>query len=250
MDFTSPPAVIEALETRLRHGIFGYAQPHDGIKDAVHTYLLRRHAVSIPDEKIVHLGGLVPALSLAGRAFGTRGDALMTCTPVYPPFLDVAKDAGMTTIRVDHCLDDSGTWRFDWGAMESQVPEKTKVFLLRNPQNPLGRSFNQAEITRVAEFCHRHKLVLLSDEIHCDLVLDDEETPFFSTLKLPAELQQNLITLLSPSKTYNIAGLGYAYAVIPNDHLQRKFKRARGHTLPEINCLAYYAAEAAYRDGV
>ncbi|MDB4568217.1 aminotransferase class I/II-fold pyridoxal phosphate-dependent enzyme, partial [Akkermansiaceae bacterium] len=117
------------------------------------------------------------------------------------------------------------------------------------PANPLGRVFSAEEITQLAEFCRRHDIILLSDEIHCDLIFDEEKTPHFSALNLPGGLREHCITLLAPSKTYNIAGLGYAFAVIPDEKLRARFNLVKGHTLAEINCLAYYAAEAAYRDG-
>jgi cystathionine beta-lyase len=120
---------------------------------------------------------------------------------------------------------------------------------LSHPQNPLGRVFSEGEILQLAAFCMRHNLVLVSDEIHCDLIYDEDTTPFFSALRLPADLAKRAVVLLSPSKTYNIAGLGYAYAVIPDDRLRRGFVQARGHLLAEINCLSFYAAEAAYRHG-
>jgi cystathionine beta-lyase len=151
-------------------------------------------------------------------------------------------------ITVDHILTDVG-WGFDWDAMERAVTPATRVFLLCNPQNPLGRVFAKAEICQLAEFCEIHDLVLVSDEIHCDLVFDEAATPHVSGVNLPDRFAERTITLLSPSKTWNIAGLGYAYAVIPDDSLRRRFRAARGHTLTEINALAYYAAEAAYRHG-
>ena len=154
----------------------------------------------------------------------------------------------MNLISVPHVAND-GRWEFDWDAMETAVTPETKLFLLSNPQNPLGRVFTTKEIEQLAGFCDRHDLILISDEIHCDLILDDTKTPHPCAAGLPEHLQKRIITLLAPSKTYNIAGLGYAFAVIRDDSLRRKFISARGHTLPEINCLAYYAAEAAYRHG-
>jgi cysteine-S-conjugate beta-lyase len=248
MDFASAPCILDALHRRVDHGVFGYAQAHDGLNDAILSYLLARRSATVPGEHIVHLGGLVPALSLAGRAFCKPGDALMTCTPVYPPFLGVHHDAHAELITVDHVWE-SDTWSFDWDAMETAVTPATKVFLLCNPQNPLGRVFPDADILRLAEFCERHDLILVSDEIHCDLIFDETATPHVSALSLPERFADRLITLLSPSKTWNIAGLGYAFAVIPDDSVRRKFTAARGHTLSEINALSYYAAEAAYRDG-
>ncbi len=248
MDFVSAPAILEALHQRVDHGIFGYANPHEGLNDAVMTYLAERRSAKVPVEHIVHLGGLVPALSLASRAFCKAGEAVMTCTPVYPPFLGVHHDAGARLITVDHILTE-GVWEFDWDAMEKAVTPETRVFLLCNPQNPLGRVFSKDDITLLADFCDRHDLVLVSDEIHCDLIMDESRTPHFSALNLPERFTARTITLLSPSKTWNIAGLGYAYAVITDDSLRRRFNAVRGHTLAETNALSYYAAEAAYRHG-
>ena len=248
MDFASAPEILAALHNRVEHGVFGYPQAHTGLNDAVLEYLKTRRQAEVPLDHIVHLGGLVPALSLAARAFCGPGDALMTCTPVYPPFLNVHHDARVDLVTVDHALED-GRWTFDWAAMERAVTKQTRLFLLCNPQNPLGRVFEPAEIVRLAQFCEAHDMVLVSDEIHCDLILDEAITPHFSALNLPPALAQRSITLLSPSKTWNIAGLGYAYAVIPDAALRRRFAATRGHTLSEINALSYYAAEAAYRHG-
>lgn len=248
MDFTSAPPILDALHRRVDHGVFGYAQAHEGLIDAVTSYLRQRRGTNVPVEQIVHLGGLVPALSLAGRAFCKPGEAMMTCTPVYPPFLGVHHDANAELITVDHVPGPEG-WTFDWQAMEQAVTPATRLFLLCNPQNPLGRVFSAAEVIKLAEFCEAHDMILVSDEIHCDLVFDENATPHFSALHLPEKYAARTITLLSPSKTWNIAGLGYAYAVIPDDSLRRRFSAARGHTLAEINALSYYAAEAAYRHG-
>ncbi len=248
MDFVSAPCIVEALHRRVDHGVFGYAQAHEGLNEAILNYLETRRGAKVPLEHIVHLGGLVPALSLAARAFCAAGESVMTCTPVYPPFLGVHHDAKVSLVTVDHVMGPDG-WTFDWETMEKTVNPSIKVFLLCNPQNPLGRVFPKEDIQRLAEFCERHDLILVSDEIHCDLVFDETSTPHVSALNLPERFADRLITLLSPSKTWNIAGLGYAYAVIPNDSVRRKFGAARGHTLSEINALSYYAAESAYRDG-
>lgn len=248
MDFTSPPEVIAALRDRVDFGVFGYAVPHPSLVETLQAYLKNRIGVTTPEEQIVHLGGLVPALSLAARAFGEPGDSALTCTPVYPPFLGVHNDAAMELISTEH-IQENGTWTLDWETLEAKVTKKSKIFILSNPQNPLGRVFTKEEMIQLATFCEKHDLILLSDEIHCDLILDEAKTPHFSALNLPEELRARTITLLAPSKTYNIAGLGYAFAVIPNDSIRRRFTAAKGHTLPEINCLAYYAAEAAYQHG-
>lgn len=248
MDFTSPPEVLDVLRERVAHGVLGYAQPHQGLIEALVAHMDQRHGVSVQENEITHLGGLVCALSLIARAFGGKDQAVMTCTPIYPPFLGVHHDVGMECISVPH-VSNNGVWEFDWQAMENAVTPETKIFLLSNPQNPLGKVFSLDEIIKLAAFCERHDLILVSDEIHCDLILDEEKTPHISAAGLPEQLQKRIITLLAPSKTYNIAGMGYAFAVIKDDSLRRRFNAARGHILPEINCLAYYTAEAAYRYG-
>lgn len=246
MDFASAPAILDALHERVDHGIFGYAHPHEGLLTAIRTYLKNQRGVELNEDHFMHLGGLVPALSIAARAYCGPGDELMTCTPVYYPFLGVHKDAGAELVTVDHIFENN-RWEFDWAAMEKAVTERTKIFMLCNPQNPLGRVFSEAEILQLAEFCEKHDLVLISDEIHCDLVLNG--TPHFSALNLPERFQKRIVVMLSPSKTWNIAGLGYAFAMIPDDSLRRKFTATKGFTLAEINALSYFAAEAAYREG-
>ncbi|MEP3481037.1 MAG: PatB family C-S lyase [Fuerstiella sp.] len=256
MDFRSPDCVVEAIHRRTDEGVFGYAMPHDGLVEAVLGYLLSMHKVAATADDLVHLPGMVPALSLACRAFTDPGDEVMICAPVYYPFFHVAKDSAATIVSVPHLraaaagADDheNTTWRFDWEAMEAAVTQKTSMLILCNPQNPLGRVFTQAEVRQLAEFCESHDLILISDEIHCDLVLDPQQ-PHFSCLNLPQKFQSRLVTLMAPSKTYNIAGLGYTFAMIPDDELRSKFVAAKGCTVPEINLLAMVAAEAAYLDG-
>lgn len=247
MDFASPECVVNAIHHRVDHGVFGYAQPHSGLVESVLDYLERTHDVNVTADDLIHLPGMVPAISLACRAVCRPGDQVLICSPVYYPFFKVAADAGAELVDVPHIRDDI-TWRFDWVALEQAVTPRTKIMVLCNPQNPLGRAFTEEEIIRLAEFCDRHELLLVSDEIHCDLILDPEQH-HFCALRLPEELRKRLITLMAPSKTYNIAGLGYSFAVIENEKLRQQFNTARGCTLPEINLLAMIAAEAAYRDG-
>lgn len=248
MDFASPPGVLDVLRERADHGVLGYAHPHEGLVEALTGYMRQRHGLEVRENEICHLGGLVCALSMVARAFGKPGDEIMTCTPIYPPFLGVHKDARMECVTVPHVCRD-GVWGFDWEAMEAAVTPKTRIFLLSNPQNPLGRVFTREEIIQLAGFCERHDMILVSDEIHCDLILDESATPHVCAAGLPERFQDRIITLLAPSKTYNIAGMGYAFAVIRDDSVRRRFQQSRGHMLPEINCLAFYTAEAAYRHG-
>lgn len=249
MDFASAPEITEAIIRRAQHPIYGYAQAHQGLIDATMDYLANRQHVSVPVESIVWLGGLVPALSLAVKAFCRPGEAVMTCTPSYPPFLNVHHDSEkIDLISIPHAQIE-GRWTFDFAAMEAAVTPQTRLFLLSNPQNPLGRVFSRAELIQLAEFCETHDMILVSDEIHCDLVFSEDLTPHICGHSLPEKFHNRIITLLSPSKTYNIAGIGIAYAIITDESLKRKFTAVRGHTQTEINTFGFYAAEAAYRHG-
>jgi len=248
LDFRSPQPIIDVLKQRSEFGVFGYAHAHDGLEQAIIEYAERRFSEKVESSHLVHIGGLVPALSLACQAIGQPGDAVMTHSPVYYPFLSVANDQKMSTIAIPQIQDTSGNWTFNWDLMEAQVTPQTKIFILCSPQNPLGRVFSKDEISRLADFCERHDLILVSDEVHEGLIYNLEATPFFSGLHLPESFRKRLIVLNSPSKTYNIAGLAYAYAIIFDDSLRRKFVTAKKHTQAEINTLSFYAAEAAYRE--
>ena len=184
MDFQSPPEVVQALRDRVEHGVFGYAIPQPSLIDTLQSYLQTRIGYQCKEEEIIHLGGLVPALSMACRAFAKPGESVMTCTPVYPPFLGVHHDGHCELIKVAH-IQVEGTWTFDWEQMVKAVQQDTLVFILSNPQNPLGRVFTEKEIIKLATFCSKLGVILFSDEIHCDLIFDEEETPHFSALNFP-----------------------------------------------------------------
>ena len=250
MDFTSPEPVIDALRARLDHGVFGYGNATPGLVESVLDYLKRQHGVDVPAEWIVWLPGMVPGLSAACRATGAAGDAALILTPVYPPFFSAARDAGMETQRAALRPDPvSNRYVLDIDALEAAVTEKTKVLLLCHPHNPVGRAFDAAELAEVRAFCVRHNLVLCSDEIHCDLILYPESTPHQTAIAWEGMEGLRTITLHAPSKTYNIAGLGLSFAVIPDASLRKAYQRGMGGLVPYPNTLSLTAAEAAYRHG-
>lgn len=246
-DFAAPPAVIAALHRRVDHGIFGYAGPLPSLVDATVDYCARHYDWKIEASWIVWLPGLVTGLNLAARAVGEVGDAVITATPIYPPFMSAPTNQGRETIGVPLAVRADGRYEFDWPAMERAITPRTKLFFLCSPHNPASRVFTRAELEQVAAFCLRHNLVLVSDEIHCDLILDPVR--HIPTASLSAELAARSITLLAPSKTYNIAGLGCSFAVIPDSRLRAQFVRAASGIVPEMNPLSYAACEAAFRDG-
>ena len=246
MDFLSPPEVIAALEERVAHGVFGYTVPTAAAETAALGYLARRHGVQAGAQELVWLPGLVQGLNLVCRAAGAAGDAVMVNTPVYPPFLSAPifserKRITSPLIEVD------GVWTFDRDGMERAVTPETRLFILCNPHNPVGRVFSRDDLTWLLDFCERHDLWICSDEIHCDLLLDDvEHVPMLS---LGERAAQRTITFLSASKTYNLPGLACAYAVIPNEEIRNAFKRVCRGIITEVNCFGYTGCAAAYTHG-
>ncbi len=250
MDFESPPEVIEALQARVAHGVFGYAYATQGEKDAVLEYLYRVHGIQAPGAWMVWLAGMVPALSVAAAVARERGALSSLCTtPVYPPFLKSPGDAGLESLSVSLCQDVNGRWTFDRDALENTVRPDTGLFILCNPHNPVGTVFTRDELEWLGNFCERHDLLLCSDEIHCDLILDEEKTPHVSALHLSESLQERTIVLMAASKTYNIAGIGCAYALIPDGKLRTAYRKASGGWVPPVSVFGYPATEAAYRHG-
>jgi cystathionine beta-lyase len=248
MDFPAPPAVLDALRCRVDHGIFGYARPVQSTISAVVDALAARYGWVIDPAWLVWLPGLVVGLNVTAQTFAEPGDEVLCTTPVYPPFLTAPKNSGRVARAVPLALDRAaGRWVIDWEALERAVTPRTKLFFLCNPHNPVARVFRREELVRLAEFCLRHNLVLCSDEIHCDLILDPA-LPHIPTGTLGAEIARRTITLMAPSKTYNLPGFGTSLAIIPDPSLRDRFVRATAGIVAEVNCLGYTACEAAYRN--
>jgi cystathionine beta-lyase len=246
MDFVSPPAVVAALRERAAHGVFGYALAPDSLIEAIGAHLMARCGWRIEPDWLVWLPSVVPGLNLACGAFAEPGEAVMTVTPVYPPFLEAPPDQGRRLLTVPAALSD-GRWQLPLEAMEAAVTPDTRVLLFCHPHNPLGRVWSKDEVGAVVDFCRRHDLVLCSDEIHCDLILDElAHVP--AALASPGDTDR-IVTLMSPSKTFNLPGLNFAFAIVPDEALRRRFTRPGEGLLPFPGCFAIDAAEAAYREG-
>ncbi len=250
MDFKSAPAIIEALHQRVEHGIFGYARPVKSTVDAVVDAMEQRYGWKIEPSWIVWLPGLVVGLNVTAQAFADPGDEVLTLAPVYPPFMSAPKHSARVPVTVPWILGRSGGvdhWSIDWDALERAVTPRTKLFYLCNPHNPLARVWRRDELERLAEFCARHNLVLCSDEIHCDLILEPS-LPHVPTALLSPEIAARTVTLMAPSKTYNVPGLGTSIAIIPDSMRRARFLRATAGIVAEVTCLGFTACEAAYRD--
>lgn len=247
MDFKTSPAIIAALQERVATGLFGYSRPVRSTVDAFVNAMEQRHGWRVDPAWLVWLPGLVVGLNLTAQAFARAGEEALTLTPVYPPFMSAPKNSGRVSVQVPLHLDNTNRrWEIDWTALEQAVTPKTKLFILCNPHNPIGRVWRRDELVRLGEFCVRHDLVLCSDEIHCDLILD--HLPHTPAALLGAEIARRTVTLMAPSKTYNIPGLGTSLAIIPDAKLRAQFVRASAGVMAEVNALGYVACEAACRD--
>ncbi len=244
MDFASPPPVLAALQARVARGDLGYAEPWPALVEAVQAYCQRHYDWRVEADWLVWLPGLVCGINLACRS--VDGEVL-TATPVYPPFLSAPGLSGRGLVRVS-LREEGGRWSWDFAALEAAVTPATRLLLLCHPHNPVGRAWDADELQALAEFAARHDLVVCSDEIHCDLVLDPERhhVPF---ARLGEDAARRSITLMAPSKTYNIAGLGCSLAIIPDPALRRRYQAARRGIVPDVNVLAFTACASALLEG-
>jgi cysteine-S-conjugate beta-lyase len=247
MDFRAPTFILQALQERLDHGIFGYSMTPPELVEAVIDWLAAEFDWSVSPNWLVWLPGVVTGFNLACRAVGSPGDAVLMNVPVYYPFLSAPENGGRSAIEVPLALTDGRHWEIDFDAMAAALAPRTRLFLFCNPQNPTGRMYSEAELVELAKFCDRHDLLICSDEIHCSLRLDTHRR-HVPIATLSDEIAARSITLMAPTKTYNTPGLGCAFAVIPDAALRRRFMHARAGLVPGIGPFAWAAATAAYRD--
>lgn len=246
MDFTSPECVVKALRDRVDHGVFGYTMPPDELVALVRTRFRERYSWPIEPEWLVWLPGVVPGLSAACTAYTEAGDDIATFTPVYPPFLQLPGKCGRTVNRIP-LLERDGHYTIDPELFERSLTSRTRLLLLCQPHNPIGRVFTDSELRPVLQICRKRNIIVCSDEIHCDLILDDR--PHRPVASMNSDTPNFTVTLMSPGKTFNTAGLNMGFAVIPDKTLRHRYLRTSHFTMPHPNALGYTAALAAYRDG-
>ncbi|MHB1295765.1 MAG: MalY/PatB family protein [Anaerolineae bacterium] len=247
MDFVSPAPVIQALEEIVQRGVFGYGIEPPELRGILVDRLLERYQWRIQPEDIVFLPGVISGFNLACRALTEPSDAVIVQAPVYGPILGAAKDSGRQgqVMALTRC--DDGRYVVDDGLFESTISAQTRLFLMCNPHNPVGRVYTRPELERMAEICLRHDLLICSDEIHGDLIYQGRRhVPIAS---LAPEIAQRAITFMAPSKTYNIAGLHCAIAIVPNADLRERMGRYGRHLVSHPGIMDFAAATAAYRDG-
>ena len=249
MDFETAPVIVEALRRRVEHGIYGYARPVKSTVDAVVGAMEARYRWRIDPSWIVWLPGLVCGLNVAARAFAQEGDEILSLSPVYPPFTTAPRNQGRVSRSVPLALDSAARrWEIDWDALERAVTPRTRLFIVCHPHNPIARVWSRDEVSRIAQFCARHNLLICSDDIHCDLLLEPGAVHEPFGIVAPGEAART-VTFMAPSKTFNVPGLGTSFALIPDPGIRTRFVKACAGIVAEVNALGYVACEAAYRDG-
>ncbi|MGH8686198.1 MAG: MalY/PatB family protein [Burkholderiales bacterium] len=245
-DFQAPPCVLAALEARLRHGVFGYTTPSAPLRDEIVARMQRLYGWRIEPDWIVYLPGVVPGLHLAARTLVRPDEHVLVPTPIYHHFKRAVEIAPREHSDVPLVLE-GGRWVFDEGRLAASVRPASKLLYLCNPQNPGGTIFTRAELERLAGFAVRHDLVICSDEIHADLLLDPK--PHVPIASLAPEISRRTVTLASPNKTFNFPGTGCAWAIIEDAGLRRAFSADHHATVHDPSLFGYVAALAAYREG-
>ncbi len=247
MDFRSPEPIIRALQERVSHGVFGYAMEMPELRETIQKHLAESYHWSVSPEEIVFVPGVVKGFNLASHMFSAQGGGVLMQTPVYFPFLSAPANAGLERQEMELTRMQDGSYCVDYDRFEETITDQTRLFILCNPHNPVGRVFRKEELERMAEICLRHNVMICSDEIHCELLFSGQQHHPIATLS--PEVAQNTITLMAPSKTYNIAGLDCSFAVIQNPELRKQYKAAGQGLTGHVNLMGLVAALAAYQSG-
>ena len=248
MDFQAAPCIRQALKERMDHGVFGYTLVPNSYYESIISWFDRRHQWHIERDWILYTSGVVPAISAIIKALTEPGDKVLVQTPVYNCFFSSIRNNGCTTAE-NALVRKGNSYEIDFDDFERQAAdEKTKVFLLCNPHNPAGRVWTPEELSRMNDICLKHGVQVISDEIHCELVMPGYKfTPFAAVSKA---CQDNCITTNSPTKSFNIAGLQIANIITNNDTIKQKIDRAINiNEVCDVNPFGVIALQAAYNEG-
>ena len=248
MDFQAAPCIRQALKERMDHGVFGYTLVPNSYYESIISWFDRRHQWHIERDWILYTSGVVPAISAIIKALTEPGDKVLVQTPVYNCFFSSIRNNGCTTAE-NALIRKGNSYEIDFDDFERQAAdEKTKVFLLCNPHNPAGRVWTPDELSRMNDICLKHGVKVISDEIHCELIMPGYKfTPFAAVSKA---CQDNCITTNSPTKSFNIAGLQISNIITNNDTIKRKIDRAINiNEVCDVNPFGVIALQAAYNEG-
>jgi cystathionine beta-lyase len=247
MDFKIPVEIIDAIKQRADHGIIGYtAEPYE-LRNVIVERLSRLYDWQVEEKQLLFLPGVVAGLNHACKGIIGDGESVITATPVYHPFFSAPENWGRKLYRVPtEKADDS--WPFPVDKLEETIKANSdiKLLLLCNPFNPIGRSLTREELIRIVEICYENKVWICSDEIHCELMLDGRQ--HIPTATVSPEAAEITMTMMAPTKTFNLAGLGGAFAVFENPELRKKYESSNKGMYIRPNAFAYTAMLSAYRD--
>jgi cystathionine beta-lyase len=247
MDFTSPEPILRALRERVAHGVFGYATEPPELRTVIMDRLERLYGWKVSPEALVFLPSVAVGFNLACHAVASPGEGALVQTPLYHPMLRAPGNAGLVREEMELTYQRGGHYVIDFDLFEGTITDRTRIFLLCNPHNPVGRAFQREELERMAEICLRHNIIICSDEIHCELVFrDSHHIPMAS---LDTDVANSTITLMSPSKTFNVPGLKFSVAIAQNPELRNRLTLASQGLVSSVGIMGYAAALAAYRDG-
>ena len=247
MDFRSPEPVIAALQERVAHGIFGYGFELEGLQEAIAAHLLDREDWPVALEQISFVSGVVTGFNHAIYSLTDPGDSILIQTPVYPPFLAAPEQAGRVLVENQLIRKPDGKYEIDFDDFEKKAASGVKLFILCSPHNPVGRVFTREELTRMAEICLAHDVLICSDEIHADLIFS--ESRHIPIASLSPEISAKTVTYLAPSKTFNIAGLSTSVFIAQDPVMRKQLDESMPMLLGHPNILGLHAARAAYQHG-
>lgn len=247
MDFKAAPAIMNALRERVEHGVFGYTLVPDSYYEAIISWFARRHQWNIERNWIIYTSGVVPAISCCLKAICLPGEKVLIQTPVYNCFFSCIKNCGCEVLENELVRKDT-TYEIDFEDFERKcADEKTTAFILCNPHNPAGRVWTREELERMNDICQKHHVKVIADEIHCELVMPGYHfTPFAS---ISDACRDNSVTLNSPTKAFNIAGLQIANIICPDPQLRRRIDRTVNiNEVCDVNPFGVIALQAAYNE--
>ena len=246
MDFPAPKPILSTLHKAVDHGVLGYELPSQTLKETVAARMDNLYRWKVKPEAVVAVTGIVSGFSVAARAFCTLKKGVLIQTPVYNEFHEVKNNIGIPQLDAPLIQKVTGnilSYEIDWDVFEKRA-RKAGMFLLCHPHNPLGLVYSRKDLLRMAEICIANDVLIVSDEIHSELMLDDHKhTPM---AKLSAEIAKHTITLVAPSKTFNVPGLFCGFAIIPNKDLRDRYETEVNHMRLHVSSMGLFAAQAAF----
>lgn len=247
MDFAPPKEVTAALKDRLEHGIYGYTYVPDTATEAMQAWLSKRHHWNIQPSWVLYSPGVVPTIGMAVQTLTKPGDKVLLQSPVYAPFFSMIEKNDRVVVNSPLSLV-NGKYEIDFADFEEKLKEGVKLFLLCNPHNPGGRVWSEEELRKIADLCIQYDCLILSDEIHSDLVFKPNR--HIPVASLEENYQDHIVTCVAPSKTFNLAGLQASAIIIPNQSIREAFKETQNRlSINSLNTFGVVGLEAAYRYG-